>query len=113
MKPNEVKQEYQLQQWKGMIREQKGSGLTVRQWCAAQGVSEHAFYYRLRRIRQAACTALEQAQPAQLAEVPLAPAALASSPAQLQIRLAGGSVEISNADLNMLDRILRVLMHAE
>lgn len=96
-----------------MVREQKESGLTVKQWCADQGVTEHAFYYRLRRIRQAACTALEQAQPVQLAEVPLAPAARASSPAQLQIRLAGGTVEISNADLNMLDHILRVLTHAE
>lgn len=96
-----------------MVREQKESGLTVKQWCADQGVTEHAFYYRLRRIRQAACTALEQAQPVQLAEVPLAPAAPASSPAQLQIRLAGGTVEISNADFNMLDHILRVLIHAE
>lgn len=79
-----------------MVREQKESGLTVRQWCADQGVTEHAFYYRLRRIRQAACTALEQAQPVQLAEVPLAPAAPVSSPAQLQIdpifyRISGGS----------------------
>ena len=113
LKLNEVKQEYQLQQWRGMVREQKESGLTVRQWCADQGVTEHAFYYRLRKIRQVACIALEQAQPVQLAEVPLTPAASASSPAQLQIRLAGGTVEISNPDLNMLDCILRVLMHAE
>ncbi len=36
VKPNEVKREYQLQQW-GMVRGQKDSVLTVRQWRADKG----------------------------------------------------------------------------
>ncbi len=113
MTANEDKRAYQLQQWNVMVREQKESGLTVRQWCAEQGVAERAFYYRVRRIRQAACTAQEEAHPIQLAEVPLAAASSASSPARLQIKLAGGTVELSNVDMDTMERVLRVMMHAE
>ena len=55
-----------------MLREQKESGLSVKEWCLERGLAEHIYYYRLRKLRQAACTALEKAQPIQLAEVPLA-----------------------------------------
>lgn len=112
MKVSEVKQEYQLQQWTGMVREQKESGLTIKQWCAERGVTEYAYYYRLRKIRQAACTALEGIQSPQLAELPLAPAAAVPS-AQLRVCLSGGTVEITNADSEMVERVLRVLIHAE
>ena len=57
MKPSEVKQEYQMQIWGGMIQQQKASGLSVKSWCAENGVSENTYYYRLRKIRQRACTA--------------------------------------------------------
>ena len=72
VKISEVKQEYQLQQWSVMLRERKESGLSVKEWCLEQGISEHSYYHRLRRLRQMACNALEQAQPVQLTEVPLA-----------------------------------------
>ena len=64
MKISEVKQEYQLQEWSGVLRQRKESGLSVKEWCREQGLAEHIYYYRLRKLRQAACTALEQAQPA-------------------------------------------------
>ena len=63
MRVSDVKREYQLQEWSGMLRERKESGLTVRDWCAERGITEHAYYYRLRKLRQAACDALQQAQP--------------------------------------------------
>ena len=63
MRVSDVKREYQLQEWSGMLRECKESGLTVKNWCAERGITEHAYYYRLRKLRQAACDALQQAQP--------------------------------------------------
>ena len=69
MKSSEVKQEYQLKVWGGMIQQQKASGLSVKSWCVENGVSENAYYYRLRKIRQTACTTLEQMQEVTLAEV--------------------------------------------
>ena len=112
MKISEVKQEFQLQEWSGMLRQRKESGLTVRDWCQEQGLAEHIYYYRLRKLRQAACTALEQAQPVQLAEVPLAPKPEVSH-AKLRLTTKTGAVEIMDADHSVLDQVLRMMLHAE
>ena len=112
VKISEVKQEYQLQQWSGMIRERQDSGLSVKDWCLEQGISEHSYYYRLRRLRQIACNALDQAQPVQLAEVPLAPKQ-EESHAKLRLTTKAGTLEIMDADRSVLDRVLQAMLHAE
>ena len=112
MKISKVKQEYQLQEWSGMLREQKESGLSVKEWCQEQGLAEHIYYYRLRKLRQAACTALEQAKPVQLAEVPLAPKP-EESHAKLRLTTKTGTLEILDADRSTLDQVLRMMLHAE
>ena len=112
VKISEVKQEYQLQEWSGMLRQRKESGLSVKDWCLEQGISEHSYYYRLRRLRQMACTALEQAQPLQLAEVPLAPKQ-EESHAKLRLTTKAGTLEIMDADRSVLDQVLRAMLHAE
>lgn len=112
MKISEVKREYQLQEWSGMHRERKESGLSVRAWCSEHGISEHVYYYRLRKLRQAACLALEQAQPVQLAEVPLAPKE-PECQAKLRLTTNAGTLEIMEADQNTLELVMRVMLHAE
>ena len=109
---SDVKREYQLQEWRGMLRECKESGLTVKNWCAERGITEHAYYYRLRKLRQAACEALQQAQPVQLAEIPLAPKETEFR-AQLRLTTQAGTLEIADADCEVLDHVLRVMLHAE
>lgn len=111
MKISEVKQEYQLQEWSGMLRQRKESGLSVKEWCREQGLAEHIYHYRLRKLRQAACTALEQAQPVQLAEVPLAPKPQESH-AKLRLTTRIGTLEIMDADRSTLDQVLRMMLHA-
>ena len=95
-----------------MLRERKESGLSVRAWCSEHGISEHVYYYRLRKLRQAACLALEQAQPVQLAEVPLAPKE-PECHAKLRLTTGSGTLEIMDADQNTLELVLRVMLHAE
>ena len=112
VKISEVKQEYQLQEWSGMLRQRKESGLSVKEWCQEQGLAEHIYYYRLRRLRQAACTALEQAQPVQLAEVPLAPKP-EESHAKLRLTTKTGTLEIMDANWSVLDQVLQAMLHAE
>lgn len=112
MKISEVKQEYQLQQWSGMLRERQASGLSVKDWCLEQGISEHSYYYRLRRLRQMAYNALEQAQPIQLAEVPLAPKP-EEAHAKLRLTTKAGTLEIMDADGSVLDQVLQAMLHAE
>ena len=112
MKISEVKREYQLQEWGGMLRERKESGLSVKAWCAERGIAEHVYYYRLRQLRQIACNALEQAQPAQLAEIPLAPKMSGNQPV-LRLTTSAGTLEIINADRSVLDQVLQTMLHAE
>ena len=101
-----------MQEWSGMLRQRKESGLSVKEWCREQGLAEHIYYYRLRKLRQAACTALEQAQPVQLAEVPLAPKPQESH-AKLRLTTKTGTLEIADADRSTLDQVLRMILHAE
>ena len=112
VKISEVKQEYQLQEWSGMLRERKESGLSVKAWCQEQGLAEHIYYYRLRKLRQMACNVLEQAQPIQLAEVPLAPKPEEIN-AKLRLITKSGTLEIMDADRSVLDQVLRAMLHAE
>ena len=78
----------------------------------ARGIPEHAYYYRLRKLRQAACDALPQVQPVQLAEIPLAPKE-AEFQAQFRLTTQVGTLEIVNADREVLDHVLRVMLNAE
>ena len=112
MKIGEVKKEFQLQQWRGMVQERMESGLSVRAWCAERGITEHVYYYRLRQLRLGACQALQEAQRMQLAEVPLAP----KEPKQhtnLRLTTDTGTLEILDADPATLDRVLRMMLHAK
>ena len=84
-----------------------------RKWSVRQGVVPGARDgYRLRKLRQTACTALEQALPLQLAEVPLAPKQ-EESHAKLRLTTKAGTLEIMDADHSVLDQVLRMMLHAE
>jgi len=50
-----VKNQYRLERWTKLIQECQSSGMRVDDWCEANGVTHHAYYYWLRKIRQAAC----------------------------------------------------------
>lgn len=53
MTVSEAKHAVQLNEWKQMIRRCQESGLTVREWCAQNGVYPQTYYRRLRRVREA------------------------------------------------------------
>ena len=40
-----------LEKWNEAICAQKASGLTIKDWCAENGVNPNTYYYYLRRIR--------------------------------------------------------------
>lgn len=54
-----VRNELRLQNWMEIIRECQASGLTNKQFCAQQGISEKTYYYWLRKVRAAAAEAME------------------------------------------------------
>lgn len=95
-----------------MLWNQKESGLSVKAWYQEQGLAEHIYYYRLQKHRQAACIALEQAQPLRLTEVPLA-SKPEESHAKLWLTTKTGTLEIMDADRSVLDQVLQAMLHAE
>ena len=57
-----TKKQYQITQWTQMIQEYRKSGLTVSSWCREQGLRPQTYYYRLRKVREAACQTIAQEQ---------------------------------------------------
>lgn len=47
----QVRDEYRLQQWSQMIQQCRESGLSNREYCRQNGISEKTFYYWLRKLR--------------------------------------------------------------
>jgi len=43
-----------LAQWQQLVYDCRNSGMTVRTWCAENGVSEKTYYYRQRKVWEAA-----------------------------------------------------------
>ena len=50
----EAKKQVKLRNWQMMYSEYQASGKTVRRWCEEKNLSTKTFYYRLRKLREAA-----------------------------------------------------------
>lgn len=59
---NEVMQ-IRAASWAAMIKQRNDSGLTIREWCAANGIQESVYYYRLNRLRKMALDVGETPDP--------------------------------------------------
>ena len=49
-----VRNQYKMQQWAGIIKECRSSGLPVKQWCSQNNVPEGSYYYWLNKVRKQA-----------------------------------------------------------
>lgn len=56
---SEVKRMARVSEWKGLIQEQKESGMTIRAWCKQNGFRENTYYYWLKIIRAEAIEQVE------------------------------------------------------
>ena len=50
----EIRQQVRLNQWSAMVQEREDSGLSVKAFCKQAGIATKTYYYRLRRLREAA-----------------------------------------------------------
>lgn len=49
---NKETNELRLAQWADIIKEQKQSGLTVKDWCSQNGITKDAYYYWQHKLRK-------------------------------------------------------------
>ena len=73
MNTRAIATEYRLAHWAGVMRERQESGLSIRAFCKQSGFHENIYFYWQRKLREAACTQLQQVTQVQT-ESALAPA---------------------------------------
>ena len=56
----DIRKQYRLNQWSMMVQERENSGLSIRAYCEQKGIGVKTYYYRLKKLREAA---IELAQP--------------------------------------------------
>jgi len=99
-----IRQEYRMQEWALRVEECRGSGLSIREYCEQQGLSEKTYYYWLRKLRRAA---IEAAEP-KLVE--LEPKQTMANPGTINVRYRGAELIITEDTTEaLLSRVLRVL----
>ena len=84
-----------IQQWTAVFKAKAESGLTVDEYCEQNGISRNAYYYWLRRARNAA---LEHTQTTfvELKVVPQAPSMVHSFMPQLTIEKNGFVISLNS-----------------
>ena len=90
-----TRRQVRLSQWGAMVREREESGLSVQAYCEQTGIATKTYYYRLRRLREAAVEQArsEAAQPELVRFTP--PAEYAVGQAQrIVIKTADTTIEI-------------------
>lgn len=48
----EIKSKVSLQEWQQRVLECQNSGMSVKAWCQANGISTGSYYFHLRKIRE-------------------------------------------------------------
>ena len=56
----QVRNEYRKQQWTQIIRECQSSGLSTKEYCRQQGISEKTYYYWQRKLRSESAEGIPQ-----------------------------------------------------
>lgn len=109
---NEVIQ-VRMNGWAAMAKQKNESGMTVKEWCAANNITEHAYYYRLRQLRK---RMLEEMQPSADDSSPQfhkVEKTKAASGVGVRIRRGDTVIEIDNqASVSLLAFLKEVLIHA-
>lgn len=50
-----IKEQIKMDAWQREMEERQSSGLSVKTWCKERGLSQSAYYHRLRKLREAVC----------------------------------------------------------
>ena len=109
---NEVLQ-VRMNSWIGMVKARNESGMTVREWCKANDVSESAYYYRLGQLRKSALKSMEESS-GEESETPFVHIRKPETPSGVSVRIRHGDtvIEIDNqADESVLNFLKEVLVH--
>lgn len=119
MDPKTAIAEYRQAQWVKVIQERNSSGLSVKAYCETAGIHENTYYYRLKRLREAACDELSTIQGRQqslaqpvFAEVRVPERPVQSSSVnihQSQVCFEANGTKITAGSEYPIDKLMRLL----
>ena len=104
--------EVRMASWQAIVQERNAIGLSIKEWCAANNVSESQYYYRLRQLRNTALAAAGQTSTKNsggFMRVPFCPADPSSGVA-LRIRRADTVIEVSGDAPDNILAFLKAVM---
>ncbi len=107
--------QFRLSGWSEAVKERMAGGQTVEAFCEEKGISKTTYYYRQRKVREAACTELVRAQNREDGLVPNGWARLAGSEPvtvgeSLTIEIGGFHITVNGeTDAQLLAKVCRVM----
>ncbi len=114
MEVQKIAQEFRLRQWSQVISECQGSGMTVKNWCQANGINLKTYYNWLKKVREAACNGYMTVQSQENGLVPNGWTQLADSEPVtagiLSVEVSGCRISATaETDLELLVKVCRAL----
>ena len=111
--------EMRLAHWTELVREKNNSGMTVKEWCAANNIGEKKYFYWQRRVRKAVAKNLSLPAPpgnnqeSPFVEIPL-PAPAGADSADIILRMDNCILEIHNSTSEaLLNMLLKAVAHVK
>lgn len=116
MDTQKIARRFRLSEWSEAIKERIASGQSVDAFCEARNISKATYYYRQKKVREAACSELAAAQSSENAVVPAGWTQLAEAESvtadesALTIEVNGCHIHANaQTDPKLLAKVCRVL----
>jgi len=107
---NKVKKAIRHENWKRMYEDYLNSGMTVKDWCEAQGISVKTFYYRLKVLRR---NLLKETETHEIVPVKMCgdkvPTAISTQNDDDRIHIRGNGVDIE-LPMNVSSDLITVIL---
>lgn len=108
-----VAKEVKLSQWNALVQDCLNSGMKVKDWCEQNNINKDAYYYWLRKIREAACNSME----ARFVRVPdqcITPSFQSAFSAELTITIGSATINVnSSTPQHLIESTIRAVTNVE
>ncbi|MVB10499.1 hypothetical protein CAFE_11890 [Caprobacter fermentans] len=116
MDAQKIVTQFRLSGWGEAVKKRIASGQTVSAFCEGKGISKATYYYRQKKVREAACTELLEKQSCKAGLVPNGwtqleePKLAAAAESALTIDISGCHIKVTaSTDSELLAKVCRIL----
>ena len=97
--------------WSAMVQSCKSSGLQVKDWCAANGISVPSYYYRQKKVWEALAEKAKKEEWAEFVEFPSPARAGRQGSSAITIEIGRGTILVSeDADAATLKMVMELAL---